>query len=60
MVYLGGYMPNTTKIQRDDIIKVSIDIVRESGMDKINARSIAKILNCSTQPIYYHFPTIEQ
>ena len=53
-------MPNTTKIQRDDIIKVSINIVRESGMDKINARSIAKILNCSTQPIYYHFPTIEQ
>lgn len=41
------------KINKEDIIDKCIDIIRESSIDGINTRRIAKELKCSTQPIYY-------
>ena len=32
----------------------------KSGVENINARTVAKKLNCSTQPVMYHFETIEE
>ena len=53
-------MPPKVKIKKEDIIKVSIDLAREGGFDAINARSIAKQLNCSIQPIFSNFKTMEE
>lgn len=45
-------MPAIKKISREAIINAAIDVLREGGAMAINARSIAKKLECSTQPIY--------
>lgn len=53
-------MPPKVRITKDDIINTSIQLVRESGPQSLNARSIASALNCSTQPIFSNFPTMEE
>ena len=53
-------MPPRVKITKEDIINVSIDIVREEGKESLNARNIAKKLNCSTQPIFFNFSSMEE
>lgn len=53
-------MPPKAKITREMIIDAAFEIVRETGMENINARTVANKLNCSTQPIMYHFATIEE
>ena len=47
------------KISYEDIIKESISIVREQGIEFVNARSVAAKLNCSIQPIFRTFGTME-
>lgn len=51
-------MPPKTRITKDDIVKSATDIVRERGIGEINARDIAARLNCSTQPIFSNFNTM--
>ncbi len=53
-------MPPRGKIQREAILKTSLEIVRENGIEKLNARTLAKRLNCSTQPIFYQFKNMEE
>lgn len=53
-------MPPVTKIQRKDIIDVTYEIVKEEGMGAVNARKIAKKMNCSIQPIFHNFETMEE
>ena len=48
------------KTSREDIIRESIAIVREQGIDFVNARSVAARLNCSIQPIFRAFGTMEE
>ena len=48
------------KITKNDIIKTALDLIRKNGTDAINARSIALSLNCSTQPIFSNFATMEE
>lgn len=52
-------MPPKVKITKKDIIDKALDLVRESGADAINARAIANALNCSTQPIFSNFDSME-
>ena len=35
-------------------------IAREQGAENINARTVSQRLGCSTQPVMYHFSTIEE
>lgn len=51
-------MPPKAKITKEDIIAASIYIIRENGIDALNARSIAKKLNCSTQPIFSNYSSM--
>ena len=51
-------MPPKTKITREMILEAAYEIVRERGIESINARAIAQRLNCSTQPVMYNFATI--
>ncbi len=53
-------MPPKAKITKEMIINAAFDIAREQGAEYINARSVAEKLGCSTQPVMYHFRTIEE
>lgn len=53
-------MPPKVKITKEDIIDAAIELVRKNGEEALNARSIATLLNCSTQPIFSNFATMEQ
>lgn len=53
-------MPPKVKITKGDIINATIDIVRKEGTQAINARTIASVLNCSTQPVFSNFATMEE
>lgn len=41
------------------VIDAALAIAREAGAENINARTVARKLNCSTQPVMYHFATME-
>ena len=47
------------KTTQEDIIREAITIVREQGLEFVNARSVAAKLNCSIQPIFRTFGTME-
>ena len=53
-------MPPRPKVTREDIVRVALDIVRESGEMALNARAIASRLGCSTQPIFSNFDSMEE
>lgn len=42
------------------IIDAAFEIARSEGAENINARTVSKKLGCSTQPVMYHFKTIEE
>lgn len=52
-------MPPRPKITRDMIIGAGFDIVRSEGQESLNVRSIAAALECSTQPVMYHYSTVD-
>ena len=52
-------MPPKVKITKDDIINTAIELTRANGAQAINARAIAAALNCSTQPIFSNFATMD-
>ena len=53
-------MPPRVKITKDDIINAMVQLVRENGEEGINARTVAARLNCSTQPIFSNFCSMEE
>lgn len=53
-------MPPKAKITKDMVIDAAFEVARESGAENINARTVAGKLKCSTQPVMYHFATIEE
>jgi len=55
----GEKMPKA-KILKDMVIDAAFEIARESGIDNVNARTVSEKLGCSTQPVMYHFKTIEE
>ena len=52
-------MPPRSRITKDMIIDAAVRVARENGFESINARTVSHLLNCSTQPVMYHFPTID-
>lgn len=53
-------MPPKIKITKEDIINTAINIVRKEGVNALNARNIAGALNCSTQPVFSNFATMDE
>ena len=53
-------MPPKVKVTRDDIIQTALELVRAQGAAPLNARQIAAALNCSTQPIFSNFATMDE
>ena len=52
-------MAPKTKVTRDMIVEAAVEVARKKGADSINARTVAEQLHCSTQPVMYHFATID-
>lgn len=52
-------MPPKPKIARDMIVEAGFQLLREQGIDALNARSVAARLQCSTQPVMHHFATMD-
>lgn len=52
-------MPPKPKITREMIIHAGVEIVREHGIENVNARTVSEKIGCSTQPVMYHFKKIE-
>ena len=52
-------MPPKSKIQKEMIIQAAFRLIHEDGMYALNARALAKKLNCSTQPIYSHYQNMD-
>ena len=41
------------------IVQAAVEVVRQKGSENVNARTVAGQLHCSTQPVMYHFATID-
>ncbi len=53
-------MPPRVKVTKKDIIQTALALLRKHGAEAVNARSIAAALNCSTQPVFSNFSTMEE
>lgn len=53
-------MPPKAKITKKMITEAGLNIVREEGEDALSVRRVAAQLNCSTQPVMYHYKTVEE
>ena len=56
----GIIMPAVRKISKAQIIDAAVEVLRDGGYAAVNARSVAKKLGCSTQPIYFSFRNMEE
>ena len=52
-------MPPRSKVTKDMIVSAAVEVVRQRGIENVNARTVAAQLHCSTQPVMYHFVTID-
>ena len=53
-------MPAKAKVTKEMIVDAAFAIAREAGVENINARTVSESLHCSTQPVMYHFATMEE
>lgn len=53
-------MAPRVKITREEIVEAAIGLVRQRGEAALNARNIAASLNCSTQPVFSNFSSMEE
>ena len=53
-------MPAKAKVTKEMIIDAAFAVARQAGAENINARTVSERLHCSTQPVMYHFSTIEE
>ena len=52
-------MPAIAKVTKEMIIDAAFEIAKEMSAENITARAVSQKLGCSTQPVLYHFKTIE-
>ena len=53
-------VPAARKVSKDEIIDAAVEVLRDGGFSAVNARSVAKKLGCSTQPIYFSFQSMDE
>ena len=53
-------MPAVKKVSKEEIIDAAAAVMRDEGFSAVNARSVAKKLGCSTQPIYFSFKNMDE
>ena len=60
MRYKRFEVPPRAKTNRQQIIDTAFEMVRENGVESLNARNLARRIGCSTQPLFYNFSTMEE
>lgn len=55
----GISMPPKVKITKEQLIQAGLQLVKEEGHESLHARSLAKRMNISTQPIFRLFSNME-
>lgn len=53
-------MPPRAKYTREEITEIALGIVAESGVESLNARSLAEAMGTSTRPIFTAFRNMEE
>ncbi len=53
-------MPPKAKITKERIIDTAYELVRAEGAGSLNARTLAGLLGCSTQPLFSNFESMEE
>ncbi len=53
-------MPPKVKVTKEMVADASFELIRSDGHEKLNARTIAEHLGCSTQPVLYSFKTVDE
>ena len=53
-------MPPKSQITRQMVLEAGFKLIREYGIESLNVRRVASLLNCSTQPVMYCFSTVEE
>lgn len=56
----GEEMPPKARISKEKIVEASFELVRAKGHEALSARSVARQLGCSTQPILYYFHSMDE
>jgi AcrR family transcriptional regulator len=51
-------MPPKQKITKEMILEAAFQITREKGFENVNARSLAAVIRCSTQPIFSQYQSM--
>ncbi|MCR5802617.1 MAG: TetR/AcrR family transcriptional regulator [Clostridia bacterium] len=52
-------MARTARITREAILEAALKMLIRDGYSSVNIKTLAKELNCSTQPIVWHFENME-
>ena len=53
-------MPPKVKVTKEAIVSTAVEVVRRQGAEALNARAVAAVLECSTQPVFSNFATMEE
>ena len=48
-------MARKTKFTKEEILKKSVEFIKEKGYSKLTVRELAKYIGCSTQPIFKNY-----
>ncbi len=48
------------KVTKEMVVEAAFTEARANGIAQVNARTVAKRLGCSTQPVLYYFATIQE
>ena len=54
------YVPPTIRYPPEKITAAALELARESGLPTVTARRVARVLGCSTAPVFTHFATMEE
>lgn len=52
-------MARTIKYSKEDILKKSVEFIKEEGYSKLTVRELAKYIGCSTQPIFKNYDNFD-
>ena len=53
-------MPPKVKVSKQEIVESAVSVVCQDGAGALNARVVAQMLGCSTQPVFSNFATMEE
>ena len=60
VIVKGRIMSKKPTTTRQDMIDAAFQLIREEGFESLTARNLAGRLGCSTQPIMYQFPNLNE